>query len=47
MARSKYDGVIEAVRYFPDNRLQITIVSNMTDGEEKIRDVIYTNLRLD
>jgi CubicO group peptidase (beta-lactamase class C family) len=31
-------------RYFPDDRLQITIISNLTDGEEKIRDVIYRNL---
>jgi CubicO group peptidase (beta-lactamase class C family) len=31
-------------RYIPEKDLQITIISNYTDGEEKIRDVIYTNL---
>lgn len=31
-------------RYIPDKDLQITIISNISDGEEKIRDVIYTNL---
>ena len=31
-------------RYIPEKDLQITIISNFTDGEEKIRDVIYANL---
>jgi CubicO group peptidase (beta-lactamase class C family) len=31
-------------RYIPDMDLQITVISNFSDGEEKIRDVIYTNL---
>jgi CubicO group peptidase (beta-lactamase class C family) len=31
-------------RYFPEKDLKISIISNITDGEEKIRDVIYTNL---
>jgi CubicO group peptidase (beta-lactamase class C family) len=29
-------------RYIPEKDLQITIISNTTDGEEKIRDVIYS-----
>ncbi|OGN98168.1 MAG: hypothetical protein A2Y89_02310 [Chloroflexi bacterium RBG_13_51_18] len=29
-------------RYIPESDLQITIISNLTDGEEKIRDVIYS-----
>ncbi len=36
-------GVGFDARYFPEKDLQITIISNKTDGEEKIRDVIYTN----
>ena len=36
-------GVGFDCRYFPQRDLQITIISNKTDGEEKIRDVIYTN----
>jgi CubicO group peptidase (beta-lactamase class C family) len=31
-------------RYIPKKELQITIISNTTDGEEKIRDVIYSEL---
>lgn len=31
-------------RYIPEKNLQVSIMSNITDGEEKIRDVIYTNL---
>ncbi len=31
-------------RYIPVKELQITIISNHTDGEEKIRDVIYSGL---
>jgi CubicO group peptidase (beta-lactamase class C family) len=31
-------------RYIPEKELQITIISNTTDGEEKIRDVIHSNL---
>jgi len=31
-------------RYIPEKDLQITIISNTTDGEENIRDVIYSNL---
>ena len=32
-------------RYIPEKELQISIISNTTDGEEKIRDVIYSNLQ--
>jgi hypothetical protein len=32
-------------RFIPEKELQMSIVSNITDGEEKIRDVIYTNLQ--
>jgi CubicO group peptidase (beta-lactamase class C family) len=31
-------------RYIPEKELQITIISNTTDGEEKVRDVIYAEL---
>jgi CubicO group peptidase (beta-lactamase class C family) len=31
-------------RYIPEKQLQINIISNKTDGEEKIRDTIYSNL---
>jgi CubicO group peptidase (beta-lactamase class C family) len=31
-------------RYIPEKEIQITIISNTTDGEEKIRDVIYSEL---
>jgi len=31
-------------RYIPEEELQISIISNITDGEEIIRDVIYTYL---
>jgi len=31
-------------RYIPEKELQISIISNRTDGEEKIRDVIYSEL---
>jgi CubicO group peptidase (beta-lactamase class C family) len=31
-------------RYIPEKDMQITIISNVTDGEEKIRDVIYSDL---
>jgi len=31
-------------RYIPEKELQISIISNRTDGEEKIREVIYTEL---
>jgi hypothetical protein len=31
-------------RYIPEKELQITIISNITDGEEIIRDTIYTYL---
>jgi CubicO group peptidase (beta-lactamase class C family) len=32
-------------RYIPEKELQITIISNITDGEEKVRDTIYSNLK--
>jgi len=31
-------------RYIPEKELQISIISNHTDGEEKIRDVIYSEM---
>jgi CubicO group peptidase (beta-lactamase class C family) len=38
-------GVGFDCRYIPEKEIQITIISNKTDGEEKIRDVIYSNLK--
>ncbi len=34
-------GVGFDCRYIPEKEIQITIISNKTDGEEKIRDVVY------
>ena len=38
------DGVGFDSRYIPETGLQITIISNQTDGEEKMREVIYSEL---
>lgn len=32
-------------RYIPEKDLQVTIISNLTDGEESIREVIYSYLK--
>lgn len=33
-------------RYIPETELQITIISNKTDGEEEVRDVIYSKANI-
>jgi len=37
-------GVGFDCRYLPEKELQTTIISNKTDGEEKVRDVVYSFL---